>query len=113
MKKSFDTSLFLSAIVAALFIACGDSSSEADSSEKSQTESSKNMSATQCKELYGISEKNSWSSTITNSAMIFEEACAKTVEFIDQTGGLLTTCYSVEYNSEYDRLDIILYVSYT
>ena len=112
MKKSFDTSLFLSAIVAALFIACGDSSSEADSSEKSQTESSKNMSATQGKELYGISEKNSWSSTITNSAMIFEEACAKTVEFIDQTGGLLTTCYSVEYNSEYDRLDIILSSEY-
>ena len=111
MKKSFSTSLFLSAfasIASAFLFACSDTASEADSPNSPQT----SQPEIQCEERYGISEKNSWLTTIADSAMINDEACSKTIDFIDQTGGLVTTCYEVTYNPEYDRIDILLSTEY-
>ena len=116
MKKSFGISLFLSAIIAAHFIACSDSSSEPDSPdtpEVSEPEDTPDApSSAQCKELYGITEKNSWSKTITNSTILNKEACSKAAEFISQTGNLDISCYEAMLNPEENRIDFILNSEY-
>ena len=110
MKMSLRTSLFLLALTSAILMACGDSSSESTPSKPADT--TDKPSSAQCKERYGISDKNTWSSTLTDSALVNEEACSKAAEFINETGNLLTTCHEARYNPEYDRIEINLQSEY-
>lgn len=116
VKKSFVINSFLSVLASACLIACGDSSSGADSQDSSEHSksggASNNLSSAQCKELYGISEENSWSLTITDSSMLKEEVCSRTTEFIDQMSGIVTVCEDVSVHSEDNRIDILLNLDY-
>ena len=110
MKISFRTSLLLLSLTSAFLIACGDSSSESGPSKPADTTDF--PSTEQCKERYGISENDSWSTSLADTVMIYKEACTKATEFINESGNLLTTCYETSFNPEYDRIDINLYSEY-
>ena len=110
MKMSLRTSLFLLALTSAFLIACGDSASESGPSKPADTTDF--PSTEQCKERYGISENDSWSTSLADTVMIYKEACTKATEFINESGNLLTTCYETSFNPEYDRIDINLHSEY-
>lgn len=116
IKKFFVINSFLSVLALVCFMACDDSSSGADSQDSSELaksgKSSNELSSAQCEELYGISEENSWSLSITDSSMLKEEVCSKTTEFIEQEGGVVTVCEEVNVSSESKRIEILLNLDY-